>query len=39
MALEVEFELLAPDSLAQRFQAAGERVARMLQRRETGGPA
>ncbi|CAB3666262.1 hypothetical protein LMG3458_00856 [Achromobacter deleyi] len=39
MALEVEFEVLAPDSLAQRFQAAGERVARMLQRREAGGPA
>ncbi|MDR6603637.1 putative DNA-binding transcriptional regulator YafY [Achromobacter deleyi] len=38
LALEVEFDVLAPASLAQRFQAAGERVARMLQRRDTATP-
>lgn len=38
LALEVEFDVLAPASLAQRFQIASERVARMLQRRDTATP-
>lgn len=38
LALEVEFDVLAPESLAQRFQIAGERVARMLQRRDAAPP-
>ncbi|MFY1865138.1 helix-turn-helix transcriptional regulator [Achromobacter xylosoxidans] len=35
MALEVEFDVLAPAALALRLRTAAERVARMLQRRET----
>lgn len=38
LALEVEFDVLAPESLAQRFQIAGERVTRMLQRRDADRP-
>lgn len=34
MALEVEFDVLAPDALVARLRAAGERVAAMLRRHE-----
>ena len=39
MALEVEFDVLAPDALVARLRAAGERVAGMLRRHEAGRPA